>query len=64
MQWADSVNAEMLKLSSPTINSAVFAIKDSARPRVTTDITDIKDRIEGMQWPELNPAPATGERPK
>lgn len=43
----DSVNAETLKLTSPTINSAVFAIKDSARPRVTTDITDIKDCIGG-----------------
>lgn len=41
------MNAETLKLTSPTINSAVFAIKDSARPRVTTDITDIKDCIGG-----------------
>lgn len=51
------MNAEMSKLTSLTINSAVFAIKDSARPRITTDITDIKDCIRrGCKWPELNPA--------
>lgn len=37
--------AAMSKLTSLTINSAVFAIKDSARPCITTDITDIKHCI-------------------
>lgn len=41
----DGVNAEMSKLTSPAINSAVFAIKDGTRPCITTDIMDIKDCI-------------------
>lgn len=47
------------------INSAVFAIKDSARPCITTDITDIKHCIRrgcnGLSW---TLPPATGDRQK
>lgn len=49
MQRADGVKAEMSKLTSLTINSAVFAIKDGARPCIDADITDIKDCIRRGQ---------------
>lgn len=72
----DKLHAGIKKLTSLTINSAVFAIKDSTRPRIATDIRDIKDSISsrwnGLSWTlqqrtrersEVKPHPSAEARP-